>query len=104
MSKIFVRGDKVDEDNIKVTFQHFSPLDSKDGLSKERLKEGYLVDEIPDPQDVEGAIPILYYSVKEGKCYWKYEELKIVPQVSLTEVNDKVELLMQLLLESEGLL
>lgn len=104
MSKIFIRGDKVDENNIRVNFQHFSPLDTKDGLSKEILKEGYLVDEIPDPQNVEGAMPVLHYNITEGKCYYKYVEVKVVPQVTLAEVNDKVELLMQLLLESEGLL
>lgn len=104
MSKIFIRGEKVDENNIKVTFQHFAPLDKKDGLTEQQLAEGYLVDEIPEPQQVQGSRPILCYNIAEKKCYYTYAEVKHVPQVTLSEVNDKVDLLMQMILESEGLL
>lgn len=104
MSKIFIKGEKVDENNIKVTLQHFAPLDKKDGLTPQQLAEGFLVDEIPEPEEVKNAMPVLHYNITEGKCFYKYVEVKIVPQVTLAEVNDKVELLMQLLLESEGLL
>ena len=104
MKKIFIRGDKVDEGNIRVTFQHFSPLDKNDGLTEKQLAEGFLVDEIPEPQQVSGARPVLYYNLAEKKCYYKYVEVKSTPQVTLSDVNEKVDLLMQLLLESEGLL
>ena len=104
MNKVFIRGDKVDENNIKVTFQHFAPLDKKDGLTEKQLSEGFLVDNIPTPQEVQGAIPVLYYNIAEKKCYYKYVEVKSTPQITLSDVNDKLELLMQMFLESEGLL
>ena len=39
MAKIFVRGEKVSDNTILVTFQHFDPLNEKDGLTEEQLKE-----------------------------------------------------------------
>lgn len=104
MSKVFIRGDKIDDTNIAVSFQHFAPLDKKDGLTEEQLAEGFLVDEIPEPEEVKGARPLLCYNTEEKKCYYKYVEVKVVPQITLADVNEKVDVLMQLLLESEGLL
>ena len=104
MSKVFIRGDKVDNDNIRVNFQHFSPLDKKDGLTEEQLKEGYLVDSIPEPEEVKGKIPQLYYSIPKKECYWQYNLDAPPAPITIADVNEKVELLMQLMLESEGLL
>ena len=104
MGKIFIRGDKIDKDNIKVTFQHFSPLDKKDGLTEEQLNEGYLVDSIPKAKEVEGKIPQLYYNIPKNECYWQYNLDAPPSPVTISEVNEKVELLIQMLLEREGLL
>lgn len=104
MSKVFIRGEKVDENIIKVTFQHFSPLDSEYGLTAEQLAEGYLVENIPEPEEIEESIPILHYNIPEQKCYYEYVKVEIAPQITLSDVNDKVDLLLQMMLESEGLL
>ena len=61
-------------ENDKVTFIHYLPFDEKNGMGKteeELLKEGYLVDEIPEAEQIDGKIPILYYT-KEKDFWYEY--------------------------------
>ena len=106
MSKIFIRGEETNNGIVKITFRHFSPLDKKDGLNEEQLAEGYLIDtkDLPEPDPTQGA-PQLYYDIENKKCFWRYFVPPVIPEpVTLDTVNEKVELLMQMMLESEGLL
>ena len=77
MNKIFIRGEEVSEGIIAVHFQHFSPLSETDGLNEEQLKEGYLVDNIPDPTDCPfGKIPRLMYNIEKNELF--YEQFLII--------------------------
>lgn len=104
MAKIFVRGEKVSDNTILVTFQHFDPLSEKDGLTEEQLKEGYLVDNISEPDCPVGKISRLMYNVDSGKLFYDYSMDAPAPRPTLDSVNEKLDLIMQSILESEGIL
>lgn len=106
-NRIFIRGESTEEDPniIRVSFQHFSPFDENDGLTDTQLKEGFLVDSIPDPTDCPmGKIPRLMYRIDTGELFYDYSLEAPAPTPTLDSVNAKLDLIMQSMLESEGIL
>lgn len=68
MNKKFITIDEVG----RVQLIHCMPFDTKDGLGMteaELLKVGYLVDEIPESQVLEGKIAEAYYTPEKGFWY-----------------------------------
>lgn len=66
-------------ENGKVLTRHYKPFDEKHGLRKkgeELESEGILVESIPEPQEIEGKTPVLYYSEIEG-LYYQYEDTQL---------------------------
>ena len=62
-------------ENEKVRLIHYMPFDVKEGLGKseeELLKEGYLLDEIPEPKQIEGKVAMPHYTPGKG-FYYEYE-------------------------------
>ena len=106
VNKIFIKGKEIDENTLRVDFQYFCPFDENEGLSPEQLAEGFLVDEIPQPdfENHPNKIPELFYSKESGECFYKYEKDVPPPPITLDDINEKVELLMQLVLENEGVI
>lgn len=47
-------------------------------LSKDFIKKGYLVSSIPEPEQKEGYIPVLYY--RDGKIVYEYEAIPEMPE------------------------
>lgn len=69
---------KVDSVTNEVNFQHFMPFDEVSGLHKtqeELLQDGYLVDSIPDPEQINGKVPILKYN--GTSLYYEYQDVPI---------------------------
>ncbi|RXH52484.1 hypothetical protein D6T70_06505 [Kurthia gibsonii] len=69
---------KVDSVTNEVNFQHFMPFDEVNGLHKtqeELLQDGYLVDSIPDPEQINGKVPILKYN--GTSLYYEYQDVPI---------------------------
>lgn len=98
--KIFVRG-VVDTNGVmSVQYTHFNPLDKKDGLSEDILKTGYLTEaEYPDMNTAEGEVKELYYDTQKDKF-----EVKVLSHNKPMTTDEKIDLLIQMMLESEGLL
>lgn len=68
MNKKFITVDEAG----RVQLIHYMPFDAKNGLGMteaELLKMGYLVDEIPEPQAVEGKIAEAHYTTEKGFWY-----------------------------------
>lgn len=62
-------------DDFEVKFTHYMPFDETHGLGKtkeELLKEGYLVDEVPEPEFRESYIAKRYYDKEKNKIYYEY--------------------------------
>lgn len=103
--KIFIRGEMVDNSTMRVLFQHFDPLNDKDGLTEAQLSEGYLVDSIPEPTDIPvGKVARLMFNVETKEMFYDYSMDAPPPRPTLDSVNAKLDLIMQSMLESEGIL
>lgn len=80
---------KTTEDNI-VSFIHYKPFDSKDGLGKtkeELEQEGVLVESVPKPENIEGRTPILHCNPETKELWYEY----VVSEFTITA--DKKEII-----------
>ena len=89
MSKKFIRTE-----GTKITFTHFMPFDEQYGMGKteeELLKEGYLIDEIPDPEQKEGKTAEAHYTPERG-YYYEYIDTPPAPEeTGIAELKEKIE-------------
>ena len=70
-------------ENGKVNFIHYLPFDEVEGLGKteeELLETGFLLDEIPEPEGIEGKNAIAYYTAEKGFWY-EYVDIPVDPSV-----------------------
>lgn len=70
-----------------VAYIHYMPFDEKNGLGKteeELLTTGFLVEDIADPELIDGKYPIQHYSLERG--FW-FEYKDIVPEPVLNLDN-----------------
>lgn len=70
---IYIRTDV----NNKIEVVHYQPFDDKNGygLSEDELKQtGFLIENIPDPEQKENQTPIAYYTKEKGVWY-EYEDI-----------------------------
>lgn len=86
MSEVYIRVD----DTNRVVFAHKLPFDPVCGLNTSReelLKNGYLIDSIPEPSSVTGKRAILYYDHEQKKAYYEYipAPLSMRERISLLE-------------------
>lgn len=103
--KVFIRGNMIDDTNLAVVFIHHDPLNETHGLTEEQLSEGYLVDSIPEPTECpSGKIPRLMYNTKSGELFYDFSMDAPPPRPTIESVNAKLDLIMQSMLESEGIL
>lgn len=59
-------------EETRVQLIHYMPFDEKEGLKmteEELMQIGYLLDEIPEPEPVEGKIPEPHYTPEKGFWY-----------------------------------
>lgn len=102
MSKKFIRVE-----NTKVMFTHFMPFDEKYGMGKseeELLKEGYLIDEIPEPEQQEGKIAEAHYTPEKGYYYEYVDAPEPKPETDVEALKAEVsELKSQLELTQSAL-
>lgn len=84
---------EVDESTKNVTYRHFTPFDDEDGLNKteeELLQEGFLVDSIPEPKQIEGKTPVLKYD--GTKLYYEYVDAPIDEMTALKAQVDALNI------------
>lgn len=79
-----------DERGLKVTFTHYMPFDQKHGLGKseqELRQTGALVGNIPEPEQIEGKIPVLYYNADTNSVYYEYEDKPLTEQDRIAQLE-----------------
>ena len=80
---------RYNEDKV-VTFIHKMPFDKVNGMgkSKEELeKTGIFLDEIPEPENKQGFIPVAMYNEEAKSVYYKYNPspISVEERLSMTE-------------------
>lgn len=91
--KKFVGGFIQDERGLRVTFRHYKPFDEKDGMGKteeELLQIGALVDDIPQPEQIPGKEPILYYNPENNTVYYEYEDKPLTPEERIAQLEQAI--------------
>lgn len=86
-----------DEKGLRVGFVHNMPFDEVNGLGKteEELRQiGALVDEIPEPEQIEGKIAVMYYNPQTNSVYYEYIDRPLTPE---EELRQRIELMQQAL-------
>lgn len=89
MSKKFIRVE-----NTRVMFTHFMPFDEKHGMGKteeELLQEGYLIDEIPEPEQQEGKIAEPHYTPEKGYYYEYVDAPEPKPETDVAALQEEVK-------------
>lgn len=82
-------------DGERVLLIHNMPFDPVNGMGKteaELLTMGYLLDDIPDPEQREGKIALPYYSPEKG-FYYAYEDAPAGPATTddIRQLNAKLD-------------
>ena len=75
-------------ENERVMLIHNMPFDPVNGLHKseeELLKTGVLLDEVPEPEQIEGKIALPYYNAEKG-FHYHYEDAPAGP-ASTTDID-----------------
>ena len=89
MGKKFIKTE-----NTKVVFTHFMPFDETYGLKKteeELLQEGYLIDEIPEPEQQEGKIAEAHYTPEKGYYYEYVDAPEPKPETDVAALQAEVK-------------
>ena len=97
---IFVGNFIQDEKGLRIGFVHYRPFDEKVGMNlpEETLRQmGALVDEIPEPEQREGKIPVMYYNPETNTVYYEYEDRPLTAE-------ERIAMLEQAILELTMLL
>lgn len=80
----------------KVNLVHNMPFDSTHGLGKTEKEleiSGVLVDEISDPEDKKGFIPIMYVDIITKDIMYEYVEIPLTAEEKATKKIEELELL-----------
>jgi hypothetical protein len=84
---------KLKDDEIQAI--HYQPFDPVYGLGKseeELLQEGILVESVPEPEFIEGKVPVLKYDPTNKELYYEYED---VPPTKEELLEKEIEQLKQ---------
>jgi hypothetical protein len=77
----------------KVILVHYMPFDDINGLGKteeELLQTGYLVEEIPELEQIDGKSAITYYTPEQG-FWFEYADIPKTPEQIQAEKIDLLE-------------
>lgn len=86
---IFVRVK--DSDVLEIHYQPFDPVYGLGKTEEELLKEGILVDSVPEPEYIEGKASVLKYDQAEGKLYYEYEDIPLTGEALLEQKVKQLE-------------
>ena len=82
-----------DERGLKVGFVHHMPFHEQHGMGKseqELLQIGALVDDIPEPEQIEGKVPVLYYNPQSNSVYYEYVERPLTEEERLAQLEQVI--------------
>lgn len=97
MNRKFIITDKTG----KVEFIHYMPFSPKHGLGKteeELLETGVLLDEIPEPEQIDGKMPVAYYTPEKG--FW-YEYVNVEPTEQLYTLDEAAAIIAEEVVDNE---
>jgi hypothetical protein len=82
-----------DEKGLRVGFIHHMPFDLRNGMGKteqELLQIGALVDDIPEPEQIEGKNAVLYYNPETNSVYYEYIDRPLTDQERIEQLEKAI--------------
>lgn len=82
---------KIDE-NQTVNYRYLNHKEYMQIYNKtleELLSEGYLIESIPEPQKIEGKVPVLMWD--GSNVYYRYDDLTTTTEDEITKLKEKVD-------------
>ena len=89
----FVGNFVQDEKGLRVGFIHHMPFDLRNGMGKteqELLQIGALVDDIPEPEQIEGKNAVLYYNPETNSVYYEYIDRPLTDQERIEQLEKAI--------------
>lgn len=89
----FVGNFVQDEKGLKVGFVHNMPFHEQYGMGKtqEELQQiGALVDDIPEPEQIEGKNAVLYYNPETNSVYYEYIDRPLTDQERIEQLGKAI--------------
>ena len=89
----FVGNFVQDEKGLKVGFVHNMPFHEQHGMGKtqEELQQiGALVDDIPEPEQIEGKNAVLYYNPETNSVYYEYIDRPLTDQERIEQLEKAI--------------
>jgi hypothetical protein len=83
---------KTDNANDRLMYINNFPFDTKHGLGKteeELLQDGFLVEDIPKPEQIEGKSATTYYTTEQG-FWFEYADIPKTPEQIQAEKIDQL--------------
>lgn len=77
----------------EITYCHYKPFSKECGLGKteeELLQIGYLVDEVPEPEQIDGKFLTLFFTPERG-FWFEYADIPKTPEQIQAEKIDLLE-------------
>lgn len=84
---------KIESDKYAIGYTHYMPFDSVNGLGKtkeELEQEGILIENIPEPEQIEGKYTIMYWNPIEQKVFYEYKD---IPKSKEKNLEEKIKTL-----------
>lgn len=96
--------EKITDTKAEVKLIHFRPDDPRDGVPEEIKNAGIMVDQLPqEPAPQRGKRNVLYCNPQTKDIWYEVVDRPLTPQEILEEQNEKINLLIQMQLERDGI-
>lgn len=90
---IFVGDFLQDEKGLRVGFVHNMPFHPEHGLGKSEVELrqiGALVENVPEPEQIEGKVGVLYYNPETNEVYYEYIDRPLTEQERIGQLEQAI--------------
>lgn len=91
-------------DGERVMLIHNMPFDAVNGMGKteaELMQMGVLLDDVPEPQQIDGKIALPYYNATEGFHYIYEDKPQTDEEKKMSAMQDTIDMLLIDMLEGK---
>lgn len=88
----FIKIETITPTKAKVMMIHYMPLDPIEGLSSAELATGFLINDIPDPEE-NGMSGELFYNPETKSFWYEYTNRPKTTEEKLAEAETKINLM-----------
>jgi hypothetical protein len=97
--------EKETDTKARVVLVHYMPDDPKEGLPEDVRAQGIMVDNLPElPLPQRGKTPVLYCNPQTLEVWYELVDRPLTQEEMIQEQNEKIDLLIRMQFEKEGVI